>query len=96
MSEWTDFEESLGRSGDSATDYLTGGSGRSGWGDISFVSDNPASDDFDYEQIRYDKNGNIFKQITFLTFNEAKEFSITNPESTITRMDNNQGFVVTI
>jgi hypothetical protein len=93
MSEWTDFEESIGRYGDDATDYLTGGSG--GW-DISFVSDNPASDDFDYEQIRYDKHGNIFKQITFLTFNEAKEFATTNPGSAIARMDNDQGFVVTI
>lgn len=96
MSEWTDFEESIGRYGDGATDYLTGGSGNSGWGDISFVSDNPVSDDFDYEQVRYDKHGNIFKQITFSTFDDARGYASNNPGSAITRLDNDQGFVVTI
>jgi hypothetical protein len=48
----------------------------------------------EYKHVRYDKDGNMFRLKVFDTFDEAKKYATNNPGVTISRLDDDSGFVI--
>jgi len=53
-----------------------------------------SASDSEYKHIRYDKDGNMVKFKVFDTFDKAKKYAVNHPGVTITRLDDDSGFVI--